>query len=223
MRSAQLDAIADNLANAQTPGFKAARPAFETFLAASGARDKSYPAAVATGLDLSPGPTSPTGDPLHVVPEDGAFLAVEGPGGEVLYTRDGRLGVDAERRLTAGGLPVLDASGSPVALPAGTTPEIGPSGAVRAGGVEVASLGLWRLEGPVDRVGPALLAPALGGGAEPVEAPRVRVGELELGNASALEATVDLISAQRSFDASMQALQTYRRMDERSTEIGRVR
>jgi flagellar basal-body rod protein FlgF len=223
MRSAQLDAIADNLANAQTPGFKAARPAFETFLPASGARDKAYPAAVATGLDLSPGPTAGTGDPLHVVPEDGAFLAVESPGGVVLYTRDGRLGVDAERRLTAGGLPVLDGSGSPIVLPPGAPPEIGPSGAVRAGGVDVATLGLWRLEGAVDRVGPALLAPGLAGAAVPVEAARLRTGELELGNAGALEATVDLISAQRSFDASLQALQTYRRMDERSNEVGRVR
>jgi flagellar basal body rod protein FlgC len=34
---------------------------------------------------------------------------------------------------------------------------------------------------------------------------------------------VQLIAAQRSFDASMQALQTYRTMDGRSADIGRVR
>jgi flagellar basal-body rod protein FlgF len=49
------------------------------------------------------------------------------------------------------------------------------------------------------------------------------VGEVELGNAGALEATVQLISAQRQFDASMQALQTYRSLDQRSNEIGRIR
>jgi flagellar basal-body rod protein FlgF len=157
------------------------------------------------------------------VPEDGAFLAVEGPGGEILYTRDGRLGVDGERRLTAGGLAALDPGGSPIVLPPGAPVEVGPDGVVRAGGVDVARLGLARLEGPVDRVGPSLLAPGAGGVAAPVDHGRLRTGELELGNASALEATVDLISAQRSFDASMQALQTYRRMDERSNEVGRVR
>ena len=31
-RAAQLDSLSDNLANAQTPGFKASHPAFETFL-----------------------------------------------------------------------------------------------------------------------------------------------------------------------------------------------
>ena len=55
-RAEQLEAVADNLANAQTPGFKAARPAFESFMAASGAQDKHYAAAVATGFDLRPGP-----------------------------------------------------------------------------------------------------------------------------------------------------------------------
>jgi flagellar basal-body rod protein FlgF len=52
---------------------------------------------------------------------------------------------------------------------------------------------------------------------------RLRVGEVELGNASALESAVAMIAAQRSFEASMQAIQTYRRLDERSVEVGRVR
>jgi flagellar basal-body rod protein FlgF len=222
-RMAQLDAVSDNLANAQTPGFKAARPAFESFLAASGAQDKRWPAAVATGFDLSPGPTSPTGNPLDVVPEGGAFLAVALPGGVTGYTRDGRLTVDPDGRLTAAGHPVLDASGGELRVPPGATPEIGADGTVRAGGATVGALGLFTLEGNVDRVGPAVLAPGAGAHAEPVADGRVRTGELELGNAGALEATVELIAAQRHFDASMQALQTYRRMDERSTEVGRVR
>jgi flagellar basal-body rod protein FlgF len=49
------------------------------------------------------------------------------------------------------------------------------------------------------------------------------VGEVELGNASALESTVAMIAAQRSFDASMQAIQTYRTLDQRAAEVGRVR
>ena len=77
-RSEQLDAIADNLANAQTPGFKAARPAFESFIprGAGPQQDKHYPAAVATGFDLRAGPTQHTGNPLDVIPGDGQFLYV---------------------------------------------------------------------------------------------------------------------------------------------------
>ncbi|HET7754924.1 MAG TPA: flagellar hook basal-body protein [Anaeromyxobacteraceae bacterium] len=222
-RAAQLEAIADNLANAQTPGFKAARPAFETFLPASGADDKAYTAAVATGFDLQPGPTSPTDNPLDVLPEGDAFLGVQLPGGAIAYTRDGRLSLDSERRLTSSGRPVIDASGDTISIPPGVEPRVDASGAVYAGAVEVGRLGLFRLGGAVDRVGASALVPAAGGVAEPVEDGRVRTGVVELGNAGALEATVDLIAAQRSFDASMQALQTYKRMDERVADVARVR
>ncbi len=220
-RSEHLEAIADNLANAQTPGFKASRPAFESFLPASGAPDKVYPAAVATRFDLRPGPISRTDNPLHVVPEEGAFLAVETERGPA-YTRDGRLALDAQGRLVQAGRPVLDRNGGSIHLPPSGSPTIEPDGTVRVEGAAVGQIGLFQLEGPVDRVGPSALAPGQGGRAEPIDG-RVRTGEIELGNAGALEATVQLITAQRQFDASMQALQTYRSMDSRSNEIGRIR
>ena len=222
-RGEQLDAIADNLANAQTPGFKASRPAFETFMAASGAQDKHYPAAVATSFDLRPGATALTGNPLDVVPDDGAFLAVQQPGGQVAYTRDGRLTLDASRRLVSGaGKPVLDTTGRPILVPPDLVPAIDERGRVTAGSVELGELALVRLEGSVDRVGASLLAPGQGGKAVPVET-TVRTGAIELGNASALEATIALVTAQRSYDSSMQAIQTYRQLDQRASELGRTR
>jgi len=221
-RAEQLDAVSDNLANSQTPGFKAARPAFEAFLAPSGAQDKHYPAAVATGFDLRPGPTATTGNPLDVVPEDGAFLTVRTPSGATAYTRDGRLTLDADRRLVVGGRPVLSREGNPIQLPPDQAARVDARGTVWAGDLQVAHLGLARLEGVVDRVGPSLLAPGKGGKALPVEV-GVRSGEVELGNSSALEATIALVNAQRSYDASMQAIQTYRQLDQRATEVARVR
>ncbi len=221
-RSEQLDSVAENLANAQTPGFKASRPAFEAFLPASRAGDKSYPAAVATSLDLRPGPSSRTDDPLDVLPADGAFLSVRLPSGERAYTRDGRLAVDPERRLVQDGHPVLDPEGTEIRVPPGSPPVIGEDGVVRSEGVAVGQLGLFRLDGPAGRVGPALVTPAQGGRAVPVAA-QVHSGELELGNATPLEGMVQLISAQRHFDASMQALQTYRSLDQRGSDLGRVR
>ena len=51
-RAEQLDSIADNLANVETPGFKASRPAFESFLPprAGKSSDKVSTAAVGTGI-----------------------------------------------------------------------------------------------------------------------------------------------------------------------------
>jgi len=222
-RGEQLDSIADNLANAQTPGFKAARPAFEAFMAPSGAEDKQYAAAVATAFDLRPGPTSQTGNPLDVLPSDGAFLTVQGQDGQPAYTRDGRLTLDGARRLVSGaGRLVLDQKGSPIAIPPDQTPSIDAQGRVRAGELELGKLGLVRLEGPVDRVGAALLRPGRTGQAVPVEA-QVRAGEIELGNSTALEATLAMVTAQRGYDTSMQAIQTYRQLDQRTAELGRTR
>jgi flagellar basal-body rod protein FlgF len=222
-RSEQLDAIADNLANAQTPGFKAGRPAFEAFMAAGGAQDKHYAAAVATGFDLRPGPTTHTGNALDVLPDDGGFLAVRGPDGKVAFTRDGRLTLDGDRRLVSGaGKPVLDVSGAPIVVPEDTTPVVDDQGRVMAGGMELGQLAFIQLTGTVERVGGNLLAPGPGGRAVQVPA-TVRTGEVELGNSSALEATVSLITAQRSYDSSMQAIQTYRQLDQRASELGRTR
>ena len=221
-RAEQLEAVADNLANAQTPGFKAARPAFESFMAPSGAQDKHYAAAVATAFDLRPGPTATTGNPLDVVPEGGAFLTVRTPQGAIAHTRDGRLTLDAAGRLVSDGRPVLGRDGNPIVLPPETVARIDRNGDVYGGELVVGHLALVRLEGTVDRVGPSLLAPGKGGRAVPVEE-TVRTGELELGNATALETAVQLVSAQRAYDASMQALQTYKAMDQRAVEIARVR
>lgn len=222
-RMDQLDSIAERVAHAQTPGFRAAHPAFESFLAAAGASDKVYAAAVATHVDLKPAQAVQTGNPLDVYPEDGAFLTVRGLDGRTAYTRDGRLTLDTERRLNIGGRLVLGVGGGPIALPpGGGAATIDKDGVVRAGGVDVGELARVHLEGQVDRVGPSLVVPMTGDQAVPVRA-AISTGALEIASSGALAAAGDLMMAQRGFDFSMQALQTYRQMDQRSTEVGRVR
>ena len=86
-------------------------------------------------------------------------------------------------------------------------------------------LGLFRIEGGLDRIGPTLMGPGAGAVVTAVEPDdvQVRVGELELGNAPPLEATIQMITAQRHFDTAMQAIQTYRRLDEKAIEVGKIR
>jgi flagellar basal-body rod protein FlgF len=223
-RAEQLDAVADNLANAQTPGFKAARVAFESFLPSGGAKDKVYPAAVAAGTDMRPGGVTHTGNPLDVAMEgEAALLAVQQPSGQTAFTRAGRLSVDPQGRLLAVGHPVLDRQGNPILIPPETTPAIAADGRVLANGTDVGRVGIFRIDGPVSRLGAQLLAPGDGAKVVPVDGGKVRVGELELGNFSPLEATVQLVSTQRNYETSMQALQTYKRLDDRIVEVGRIR
>ena len=216
-REAQLEAVADDLANAQTPGYKAARPAFSTVLAQAGA-DRAFPQANGGGRDLRPGPTQPTGNPLDVVPGGDLFLAVRGDHGTA-YTRDGRLSIDANGVLRAAGLPVLGENGEELAAPPGVAPSIGADGTVSAAGAIVGRLGLFSLSGRVETLGPSLLRAA---DATPAEG-KVQTGEVELGNHEPLDAAVEMISAQRHFEASMQAIDTYRKLADRSSELGRVR
>ncbi len=222
-RAKQLESVADNLANAQSVGFKASRPAFESFLPEGGTGDKIYAAAVRTEVDRAPGSIAQTGRPLDLVPEDGAFLAVRLPSGALAYTRDGRISVDANGVLRTAGHPLVGENGDPIGIPPGElAPTIDGEGMVRVGDLEVARLALFQLGGPVEKVGGALLAPRDLEAVATIPA-RVRVGEIELGNAGPLEAAVQMVNAQRAFDQSMQAIQTYRKLDERIGELGKVR
>lgn len=223
-RMAQLDSVSDNLANVNTPGFKAERPAFEAFLAKADARataSKVYTAAVTTQVDLSPGAIVVTNDPMDVVPTGRSFLGVRTERGLAL-TRSGHLTVDATGTLTAAGLPVVDPEGRALVAPPNATVRVEPTGAVFAGEVRVGQIGLWEPTGAVDRIGPSLLAPQDPKAITP-SADRLRVGEIEHGNATALEAAVQLVAAQRHFETSMQALQTYKKLDDRATDVGRIR
>lgn len=221
-RAEQLDSVADNLANIQTPGFKAARPAFESFFPPGGAQDKVYSAAVSTGIDTRAGRTIQTGNALDVTPQNNAFLAVKQASGELAYTRAGRLSVNAQGQLIAAGFPLVDRQQKPILIPPGATPSIDANGQVRANGQVIGQLGIFRLSGPVNRIASSLFSPATGTPAVAVKE-KLQTGTLEMSNFQPIEAAVALIDAHRHYDTSIQALQTYRRMDERAVEVGRVR
>jgi flagellar basal-body rod protein FlgF len=217
-RAEQLDAIADNLANAETPGFKASAPAFESFLTEG--TNLAQAASVGTGLDLRPGSSDPTGNPLDVYVEGSSFLGVRMADGTLAFTRDGRLRAGPDGTLLTAGLPVVDVSGAPISVPPGAVPEVLPDGRVMVGNEEIARLGQYELDRtpPPERLGPSLIS----GSGVPSRA-GFRVGEVERGNVSALSTAVELVTAQRHFESAMQAVQTYKRLDDRANEIGRVR
>ena len=223
-RAAQLEAISDNLANAQTPGFKKQAPAFQAVFAESLRNDSLYPAAVSTAVDMSPGAVMRTDERLDVTPNEGNFLAVR-TGGSVAFTRNGHLTVSNQGELMSAGSPVLDRSGQTIRLPdgkAGTPTEVHPDGTVYCGTERIGQLATFALTGPMERLGTSLIRPQETGRATMVEG-TVQVGELEMGNSSPLQAAVEMVAAQRHFEASMQTIQTYRTMDERTNELGKVK
>jgi flagellar basal-body rod protein FlgF len=221
-RSVQIDAIADNLANADTPGFKGVRPTFSSFFP-SGPSDKVLSGTVATNIDMRPGTTETTDTLTDAVPDGDAFFAVQMAGGKVGYTRNGHFLAGSDGVLRVAGMPVLGTNGEAITVPDGSDLTIEATGEVKVGQQVVGTLAQWGASGPMDRLGGSLMAPSAGTQMSQVTGTSLRVGELELGNVSALESTVALIGAQRNYELAMQAIQTYRQLDQTVVKAGLVR
>ena len=224
-RAEQLDSIADNLANTETPGFKASHPAFQSFLprGAGATSDKVATAAVGTGANPSAGTMVTTGNPLDLVPHDDAFMMVQTSTGPA-YTRNGKLVISPDGIITSGGRLVVGASGNPIQVPVGAAAIVNERGSVMVGNAEIDRVALFKIQGGIAHVGPSLYGPAAGGAVAPADVDLgVSVGQLEMGNSTPLEATVQMIGAQRQFETAMQAIQTYKRLDDRAIEVGKSR
>ncbi|KAF0813403.1 Flagellar basal-body rod protein FlgG [Andreprevotia sp. IGB-42] len=98
----QIDAIAHNLTNMNTPGFKATRVQFHEVMNKAFAADATgaaglQPAGVAAGalqFDFSQGSLQKTGSAADLAIDGVGFLKVTMPDGSVAYTRGGTLTTD---------------------------------------------------------------------------------------------------------------------------------
>jgi flagellar basal-body rod protein FlgF len=134
----QLDVVANNVANVNTSGYKADSTLFEEFLKSGAHEDNfvgkdrsvSYVQDRATFRDFSQGAAEQTKNPLDLLIDGGGFLVVQTAGGE-RYTRDGGLQLNNTGQLvTAGGNPVLGASGPIVLQPTDHDINVSPDGTI---------------------------------------------------------------------------------------------
>jgi flagellar basal-body rod protein FlgF len=193
------DQIANDLANASTPGYKSDRTAQRTFgellLANSASGQAVGPQSTAVQVDrietdFSPRPTRSTGEPLDFAIVGEGFFAVQTERG-VRYTRNGQFGLSPQGQLvTPQGDAVLDRAGRPVRADA-------------AGRVDSRRLGVVALTNPV-KEGESLVAGTPAGAA----AGQVQAGALEASGADAARSMVDMISSMRAFEAGQKVIQT---------------
>lgn len=115
----QMDVIANNVANANTNGFKADHSLFEEYLNSNAHEDNfltpdrrvSYVLDRGTFRDMSQGPLQATKNPLDLAIDGAGFLVVQTAAGE-RYTREGNLQLNSQGQLvTANGDPVLGNNG----------------------------------------------------------------------------------------------------------------
>lgn len=157
----QMAMVAQNVANMNTPGYKAQRMLFQHYLEpvepryhrAAGNQPLSMVIDQAVVRDPRPGTIDRTGNALDIALIGDGYLTVETPAGP-RYTRNGRLSLDADRTLIDGnGLPILDRNNRPIRLPdggpnGGSDIAIAGDGTIALGGEEVARLGIARFENP---------------------------------------------------------------------------
>ena len=122
-------AIANNMANASTTGFRADRVVFDRIeLKGGGARfDARAPAAQeVTDADRSVGAMIQTGRNLDVALTDSdTWLTVQSPDGTEAYTRRGDLTVTASGTLQTGDGYLVMGSGGPITIPPYSSLSIG--------------------------------------------------------------------------------------------------
>jgi len=125
-RTQALDMAATNLANAQTPGYRAEREFFRSVLLGPDAANSQLGRTVndygligGDRLSSQQGPLQFTGNPLDVAIEGDGYFVVQTAHG-VRYTRDGsfRRAVDG-RLVTASGEPVLSSTNRQIQVPPG--------------------------------------------------------------------------------------------------------
>lgn len=116
----QMDVIANNIANASTPGFKGERMLFREYLMTdTDGQPVSYVEEAGLDTDYAEGGIAATGNPMDFAIRGEGFFAVATADG-VRYTRAGHFELDADRRIVTGdGDPVLGENGQPLTLAAG--------------------------------------------------------------------------------------------------------
>ncbi len=148
-RMESLEMLANNIANANTGGYKGDREFYSVYVAAEASDPAEQgisplpdqqPLIEKRWTDYSQGNLRETGNPLDVALQGQGFFAVNGPSG-VLYTRNGSFRSSATGLVTTGdGYPVRTKDGGTVQLTGAGPIEISQDGILRQGGQDLGQL-----------------------------------------------------------------------------------
>lgn len=231
----RIDAIANNLANVNTTGFKKWRPEFQDMFyevlrapGASGANGSSLPTGVQVGHGVrnasisrvfSQGDRVSTQQDLDLAIDGNGFFQVQKAGGETLYTRDGGFKRDRDGNVVnvTGDLLVPNVQIPPDALDITILPD-GTVSVVLPGQIEpteVGQLELARFSNPAGMraLGGNLFAPSEASGDPETGTPdgegfgAITQGFLEMSNVNVAEELVQMILAQRAFEVNSRVIQ----------------
>lgn len=112
----QLEVIANNMANASTPAYKAESMQFSEYLIqADEGAPLSFVEDAAVARDWSPGTLRPTGNPLDLAINGDGYFVISTPDGD-RYTRNGRFALDAAGQIVTGDGNPVTGDGGPLTV-----------------------------------------------------------------------------------------------------------
>ena len=208
--------VANNLANADTDGFRADAASFGRALTATLASEEPrakiglhvFVNTQGPGVRHEAGPIARTGGALDVAIDGPGFFSVQTPAG-VRYTRAGGFQIDPGGVLTtSAGHPVLG-DGGPITVGAGAATIDGDGQIVGADGAVVGRLAVDVFEDPsqLQKAGENLFEAPVLARRQPAAVRSLVPGGVETSNVKPMQELAHLVVLQRAFDASMEALQ----------------
>jgi flagellar basal-body rod protein FlgF len=222
-RSRQQDALANNLANAETAGFKRQSIFMRRLEAAQTDKRQPWLIPLQEGnyTDFTQGPLDQTGDPLHLALEGSGFFVVETPEGE-RFTRGGNFSrSEAGELVTADGFQVLGDSG-PITL-TGDDITIGEHGEISDSGVEKGKLRIVNFTDPqaLTSLGRNLFFSREE--PQPDSESVVRQGYIERANFDLVHQMVEMMTTFRYFETAQKAVQIQdATLDRAVNQVGRL-
>jgi flagellar basal body rod protein FlgG len=231
---------ANNLANANTTGFKRDLTVMRARLNAVHEDPKMFPYrmpvtqdqggglfAVSGGIDLSQGELQTTDNPTDLALEGHGFFTVQGNNGQKLLTRDGKFVRDQNGSLVRAtdSKPVLDNNGQPIKLNPDLPIAIDGRGRILQGNQVTAQLGLTDVSNPgrLRKTGDNLLT--VDDPAALKDLPQdsqVLQGKTEASGVNSIMEMVNLMEGQRAFEANARMITFQDSTMSQLNTVGRV-
>ena len=222
----ELDIVANNIANANTTGFKVEQLLVGTEVGARARNDMVKPSASfvldnGVGRDFGQGALQQTGRDLDFgIEGEGAFFTVN-DGTADAYTRDGAFTLDPEGRLTTKqGQAVLGGGAEIVLDPALGAPSVGADGTITQNGQVTGRLSVVRFDtlGVLEKGGDSLYRNK--SNAQPIEAADAQVhqGSLESSNVNPLIEITNLVEISRAYESVSRMIDNTNDLSRRAVE-----
>lgn len=207
----QMEMVANNVANMNTPGYKANKPLFEQYLIGSDFSKEEMSMVYDYGqykVEMQ-GAFKTTGNELDVALDGPGYFMVETPEG-TKYTRAGNFTLNAEGEIvTAAGNRVLDAGEKPITIPQGARDiKITQDGQVTSTAGNAGQLGVMEFENMQELrpTGDGYYMTEAEGVA--MEATTVRQGMVEQSNVQSILEMTNMIDVSRTYQSINKMMQS---------------